>query len=105
VFEILSGLELPGFDRRNWRSKIRHHVKIHEDYHDLEKWNDDDVDIVYDDKEGVLTQLLVGSGYLDKNIWIGARPKYWLEVKSTTKKCGTRFFLTNPEHEKVWKAD
>ena len=104
MFEILSRLDLPGFDRGNWHSKIRHRVRLHENYRNLEQWEGDDEDILYDDKEGVFTQLLVNNGYLD-DIWKTAKPKYWLEVKSTTKKCGTRFFLTKPEHEKVWKRD
>jgi hypothetical protein len=100
VFEILSQLELPGFERGNWQSRIRHLVNIHEDYDDLEPWKGKDVDMIYDDNESVLTNLLVKNRYLNYT-WIDAKPKYWLEVKSTTRKCGTRFFLTNPEYQKV----
>jgi hypothetical protein len=75
-------------------------VQIHEDYHDLEPWTGKDVDIIYYDKDGIFTGLLVGNGYLD-SIWIGAQPTYWLEVKTTTRECSAPFFLSRNEYQLV----
>ena len=76
-------------------------MAAHEKYLNLEEWQGQDVDMVYDDKEGVLTKILMKDGHLS-DIWYGARPKYWLEVKTTTRKCGARFYLTDPEYKRVW---
>lgn len=103
MFEILSRLEtrLPRFSRDNWQSTIRRHVKVHEDYSDMDAWNGaETADITYQDNNGVFTRLLVENGYLD-NVWIGARPKYYLEVKTTTKECGTRFFVSKSQYQRV----
>lgn len=103
MFEILSRLEtrLPGFGRGNWQSTIRRHVTIHEDYHDMEPWKGaETADITYDDTAGELTKLLVENEYLEQ-IWMGAKPKYYLEVKTTTKECGTRFFVSKSQYQRV----
>jgi hypothetical protein len=108
AFEVLSHLEtqLPGFDlstdRQNWASTIRKHVTIHNDYRDLEAWNGaETADIVYSDTSGEFTKLLIDNGYLDSEVWRNARPKYFLEVKTTTKECGTRFFLSKSQYARV----
>jgi hypothetical protein len=104
VFEILSRLEarLPGFDRGNWQSTIRRHVTVHEDYYSMDVWKGaETADITYDDTEGEFTKLLVENKYLN-NIWIGAKPKYYLEVKATTKNCGTRFFVSKSQYQRAW---
>lgn len=76
-------------------------MKVHEDYDDMEAWNGaETADITYDDKDGELTKLLVENMYLD-DIWIGATPKYYLEVKTTTKECGTRFFVSKSQYQRV----
>jgi hypothetical protein len=103
VFEILSRLEtrLPGFNRANWQSTIRWHVKVHEDYCTLDQWRGTETaDITYDDTEGEFTKLLVENEYLDE-AWLGAKPKYFLEVKTTTKECSTRFFVSKSQYERV----
>lgn len=105
MFEILSRLQthLPGFSQSNWQSTIRKYVNIHEDYHDLEPWKGaETADITYDDKEGEFTKLLVENQYLD-DIWIGATPKYYLEVKTTTKECETRFFVSKSQYQRVFE--
>ena len=103
VFELLSRLEtrLPGFGRSNWKSTIRRHVTIHEDYHDMEPWKGaETADITYDDINGEFTKLLVENEYLERH-WMGAKPKYYLEVKATTKECGTRFFVSKSQYQRV----
>jgi hypothetical protein len=59
-------------------------------------------DIIYKDTEGEFTQLLITNGYLDGSIWAHARPKYFLEVKTTTKECATRFFLSKSQYKRVY---
>lgn len=103
MFEILSRLKvhLPGFDRGNWQSTIRRHVTVHEDYYGMDAWNGaETADITYDDTKGEFTKLLVENEYLD-DIWIGAKPNYYLEVKATTKECGTRFFVSKSQYQRV----
>lgn len=58
-------------------------------------------DITYDDTEGEFTKLLVANNYLDGSIWASAKPKYFLEVKATTKECATRLFLSKSQHKRV----
>jgi hypothetical protein len=57
-------------------------------------------DITYEDKKGDFTKLLVENGYLD-DIWRDAKPKYYLEVKTTTKQCATRFFVSKSQYQRV----
>jgi len=77
-------------------------VKIHENYRDMEVWREKETaDIVYQDEEGELTQLLIANGYLNGSIWSSAKPKYFLEVKTTTKECGTRLFLSKNQYNLV----
>ncbi|RDL30730.1 Uncharacterized protein BP5553_10075 [Venustampulla echinocandica] len=104
AFEILSRLEtsLPGFGRHNWQSTIRRHVTVHENYRDLEPWRGaETADITYDDTKGEFTQLLIANGHLDGSIWAHATPKYFLEVKTTTKECATRFFLSKGQYQRM----
>jgi len=58
-------------------------------------------DITYDDKKGEFTQLLIANGYLDGSIWAAAKPKYFLEVKTTTKECATKLFLSKSQYRRV----
>ena len=51
-------------------------------------------DIVFEDTESTLTSLFINAGYLDEELWAGAHPKYFIEVKATTKECGDRFFMS-----------
>ena len=64
MFEYLKGLGLPRFGLENWKSEIRDRVKLHTDYHDLEKVNDRSAiaDIEYLDESGKLTRFLDPAG-------------------------------------------
>jgi hypothetical protein len=76
-------------------------VTVHEDYYGMDAWKGaETADITYDDTKGVFTKLLVENEYLD-DFWIGAKPKYYLEVKATTKECGTRFFISKSQYQRV----
>ena len=86
MFEYLKGLGLPRFGSENWRSEIRDRVKIHADYHDLEKYNDRSAiaDIEYLDDSRRLTQFLTQKGHLSQGLWDNVRPLYHIEIKTTT---------------------
>jgi hypothetical protein len=99
---MLLRLELPTFTRSNWKSTIRKEVRIHGKYSDMEPWNGaETADLTYHDTEGNFTRLLIGNGYLPSATWQQARPKYYLEVKTTTKECNTRFFVSGSQYQRV----
>ncbi|KAF5228970.1 hypothetical protein FANTH_14368 [Fusarium anthophilum] len=100
VFELLSCLDLPNWNRSNWQSTIRSYVTIHPDYVDLQAWRGrETADLVYVDAEGHLTNTLIGCGYLDHDEWLGARPKYYIEVKTTTGPCSTAFYMSGKQYQ------
>ena len=112
AFEILKRLNpaLQNFGEgypktRNWESTIRKYVTVHEDYREMESWKGaETADITYYDVKGDFTKLLIENGYLDRKVWGNAKPpKYFLEVKTTTKECGTRFFLSKSQYQRVFE--
>jgi hypothetical protein len=99
---MLLRLQLPGFTRDNWKSKIRGEVNIHRKYGDMESGNRvETADITYDDIHGNFTRLLIDKGYLPSAVWQNARPFYYLEVKTTTKECKTRFIMSKSQYQRV----
>lgn len=93
---------LPGFSRDNWQSTIRHYVNVHEDYANLAPWNGrETADILYADRDGIFTALLVDMGYLHADTWVGRRPTYYLEVKTTTTSWETPFYMSKYQYERV----
>jgi hypothetical protein len=104
VFEVLSHLNpgLPGFSRQNWQSTIRKYVTAHHEYSDMDPWNGKETtDIIYDDRDGVLTSLFIDKEYLSSEVWAERRPKYFIEVKSTTRSCETPFFMSKNQYQTV----
>jgi hypothetical protein len=68
----------------------------------MEDWQGrDTADLVYDDSGGVLTSLLIDAGYLAATPWANRRPKYYIEVKSTTRQCGTPFFMRKHQYKRM----
>jgi len=86
MFELLKGLGLPRFGLENWTSGIRDRVKIHAEYHDLEKDHNRSAiaDIEYLDNYRRLTQFLIQKGHLPQGLWDSERPLYHVEIKTTT---------------------
>ncbi|KAM5385142.1 hypothetical protein ACJA88_002989 [Fusarium oxysporum] len=98
VFELLSKLELPGWGRGNWQSTIRTYANIHPEYADLSHWpNRETADLVYSDTQGDLTRILVDAEILSDD-WSSRRPKYYIEVKTTTGPCGTPFYMSGNQY-------
>ena len=68
----------------------------------MENWSGrETADITYDDRSGALTAILIAEGYLDEQFWRNARPKYFMEVKTTTGECGDRLFISNSQYQLV----
>ena len=86
VFEYLKRLGLSRFGLENWKSEIRDRVKIHAEYHDLDKYNDRSAiaDFEYLDESRRLTQFLTQKGHLAQGLWDSERPLYHIEIKTTT---------------------
>lgn len=105
VFELLSRLEpsLPGFSRDNWQSTIRSYARHHAAYANMLPWSGrETADITYNDTDGVFTKLLRQKGYLRAPGWEGARPKYYIEVKTTVNAAVvTPFFMSNNQYDRV----
>ncbi|KAF5532469.1 hypothetical protein FMEXI_12426 [Fusarium mexicanum] len=101
VFELLSKLELPGWGHNNWQSTIRTYANIHPEYADLSHWpNRETADLVYPDTQGDLTRILVDAEILS-NDWSTRRPRYYIEVKTTTGPCGTPFYMSGNQYRLV----
>lgn len=95
---------LTDWSDRNWQSTIRHYVTIHPDYATMAPWyGRETADIVYDDTEGAFTSLLIDHGYLEADEWEDKRPKYFIEVKTTTGPLGTPFYMSKRQFERVSK--
>ncbi|KAF5659023.1 hypothetical protein FHETE_9651 [Fusarium heterosporum] len=100
VFELLSCLGMANWNRENWRSTIRSCVTAHPHYANMEAWRGSETaDLVYVDVEGYLTNVLIGCGYLDHDEWHEARPKYYIEVKTTTGPCSTAFYMSGKQYQ------
>ncbi|KPM37810.1 hypothetical protein AK830_g8763 [Neonectria ditissima] len=104
VFELLSNLapSLPGFGRHNWQSTMRKFVTAHSKYSDMPPWiGKETSDIVYHDTDRVLTELLVEKGHLQREAWLKKTPRYFIEVKCTTGKCETPFYISKAQYQKM----
>lgn len=76
-------------------------MAVHPRYRDLTRPPGVEIaDIVYRDRSSVLTELLIEKGYLE-DVWTGARPRYLIEVKTTTGECNDRLFMSNSQYLRV----
>lgn len=74
----------------------------HPDYANIKScMGDDRADIMFDDSTGELTGLLIDQGYLSRNEWQGARPRYYMEVKTTTGRLETPFYMSRAQYRQV----
>ena len=104
MFEYLKGLGLPRFNLDNWKSEIRDRVKIHADYHGVEKYKDRRAiaDIEYLDHSGTLTKFLKQKGHLAQGLCDSERPLYHIEIKTTTSSSWQEpFFLSKSQQRHV----
>ncbi|GFG16303.1 hypothetical protein IFM61392_09435 [Aspergillus lentulus] len=104
VFELLKRLDpaLTDWSYLNWQSTLRRYVTIHPDYSNMGPWyGRETADIIYDDTEGDFTALLIDHGYLDAEEWWDKRPKYYIEVKTTTGPLRTPFYMSKHQYERM----
>ncbi|OBT74408.1 hypothetical protein VF21_06830 [Pseudogymnoascus sp. 05NY08] len=98
AYEILRHALEPHFGIANWKSRIRHLVAAHPNYHGMRSWTERETsDIVYSDTNSRLTRFLINLGYLDI-IWTESKPEYLIEVKTTTGNCADRFFMSHKQY-------
>jgi len=77
-------------------------VSVHHKFRNLKPWKGvETADIVYEDHHSLLTMLLIAHDFLSDKIWSGKTPTYYLEVKTTTGPCETRFFMSKAQVKRV----
>ncbi|KAK0758152.1 hypothetical protein N5P37_009453 [Trichoderma harzianum] len=102
IFELLKACSpsLPDFGMDNWKSKIRWYAKKHPEYATMQPWHGRETsDLVYHDKMGTFTKLLIDNCYFDASTWEHRRPTYHFEVKTTVSSCETRFFVSKNQYK------
>ena len=103
MYELLAKCISPSFNWNNWTSTIKNRVLIHPDYSDRGPWpgQREISDLRFNDTTSLLTRYLINGGYLDGDIWSGATPEYFIEVKTTTGECRDRFFMSSNQYRLV----
>ncbi|KAI8941154.1 hypothetical protein NX059_002391 [Plenodomus lindquistii] len=109
VFERLSTLNLPDFTRENWQSTIRGELAGAAHYNDMESWvGRETADIVYTDCTGDLTRYFRSKAvqgvpyHISPTYNFAYKPiTYYIEVKSTTSGCSTRFFMSGGQYKRM----
>ncbi|CAK7234961.1 hypothetical protein SEUCBS140593_009123 [Sporothrix eucalyptigena] len=106
VYALLSHMGndfLPGFSLQNWQSTIRGYACSHPLYSDIQNWvGQETADITYEDVDGTLTALLMDKGYLASEVWASARPRYYIEVKTTVNAAvATPFYMSNHQYTRM----
>ncbi|KAH6212673.1 hypothetical protein HBI42_148920 [Parastagonospora nodorum] len=109
VFELLTTLNIPNFTEANWRSTIRGELSRSTRFADMTNWTGrETADIVYKDTSGVLTQYLRDHSEGDfppqireDHNFDECPIEYYLEVKSTTGPCGTRFYMSGGQYKRM----
>ncbi|KAL7793993.1 hypothetical protein V8C43DRAFT_280823 [Trichoderma afarasin] len=102
IFELLKACNhsLPDFGMDNWKSKIRWYAKKHPEYASMQPWHGRETsDLVYHDKMGTFTKLLIDNCYFDARTWEHRRPTYHFEVKTSVSSCETRFFVSKNQYK------
>ena len=81
---------------------MRKFCTVHPEYANMEPWTRSETsDITYSDNQSVLTEILIDQGYLARDEWAGAKPFYYIEVKTTTLSCETPFFMSKNQFQRV----
>ncbi|UPX10550.1 uncharacterized protein EKO05_0001202 [Ascochyta rabiei] len=109
VFTLLSTLNLPNFNESNWPSTIRSELTGRFGFEDLTAWHGHETsDLVYKDDTGAFTEYLRNNCVGGFSPWIfetrnmqTSPVEYYLEVKSTTGRCGTRFYMSGKQYERM----
>jgi hypothetical protein len=88
----------------HWKSSIRNLVRQHHPrFVDWPEWTETETaDIVFPDRRGALTDLLIESGYLEYAAWYNKTPNYLIEVKSTMSNRNKEFYMSKEQFTRVW---
>ena len=101
---MLTSLGLAHFGFDNWKSSLRRYIKDLSEYAeiaDVENRNErETIDFEYEDG-GEFTALLIDMGYLPSDASVSAGIKYSIEVKTTTRGCGTPFYVSRAQYRNV----
>jgi hypothetical protein len=106
---MLNALNLPNFTEANWRSTIRGELSRSTHFENMQNWvGRETADIVYKDQSGELTKYLRdhSEGIFPHQIpmdWDFTMHsiEYYLEVKTTPGRCGTRFYMSGGQYKRV----
>ncbi|TGJ87512.1 hypothetical protein E0Z10_g1294 [Xylaria hypoxylon] len=103
VFELLSNKKIGlSFPQTRWQSIIRTYVAVHTAYADMGPWTGiETADFVYTDFDSDLTNILIDSEYLDREVWKGQAPTYYIDVKTTMGGCESPFFMSKSQCKRV----
>jgi hypothetical protein len=72
----------------------------------MEPWHGrETADLIYDDTEGDLTAMLIQRGYLNRDEWQAARPRYYIEVKATTGPLEAPLYMSKNQYKRVRRID
>lgn len=103
MYTVLQNLALTSFDETCWISRIRHLIAVNNQYSEIitPLTETEITDLVYSDREGELTALLIQAGYLASSSWRGCTPKYHIEVKTTMGSMNYPFFCSQSQFERM----
>ena len=106
VFELLkNGMPNGRLTTRNWKSNVRHHVAVQDNYKDLESWNGPETaDIVYDDVGGEFSEMLVQKAGISPDTFPApgeGHVKYFFEVKTTIADRNEKFYMSRSQCKRV----
>ncbi|KAH7070360.1 hypothetical protein BKA63DRAFT_605622 [Paraphoma chrysanthemicola] len=109
IFTLLSSINIPNFNESNWPSTIRSELIGHYGFQNLTAWHGRETsDLVYTDTDGAFTKFLRQNceGGFPPGIFqtrdLRTSPiEYYLEVKSTTGPCGTRFYMSGKQYDRM----
>jgi hypothetical protein len=101
VYTVFQNLALTGFDESCWISRIRHLIAVNNQYSEIitPRTENEVTDLVYSDREGKLTAILIEAGYLASSSWGGCTPTYHIEVKTTMGNMNYQFFCSQAQFE------
>ncbi|RMZ80647.1 hypothetical protein DV738_g2630, partial [Chaetothyriales sp. CBS 135597] len=109
VFERLCGLGItPAFTTAIWRSRIRHHISSLDEYKGLEAFQGrEEADIMCLDTSGKVAKFITQNTSHPAPGWLsnasGRQIEYLIEVKATSRRCETPFFVSGHQYDLMRK--
>ena len=87
----------------HWKNNMRNLVRRHlDECAEWPEWTEaETADLVFPDKMGVLTDLLIQNGYLEYRDWYDQAPNYLIEVKPTMSNRNKEFYMSTHQYTRV----